>query len=212
MFITFEGIDGCGKTTQHRLFVEWLRNEGAPVVAIKEPGGTPGGEEIRTLLLDTKPPFNTRAMTLLFNAARAQLTKDVILPAIDNGNFLVADRFYDSTLAYQAYADNQDRQFVYDLCKYACYGVEPDLTFFLDVPVETALDRVGTRAKDNIESRGAPYLMKVQEGFLQLRDMFPDRFVHIKGFSSVQEVHETVKLLFKQAAIARGAWQRWEFY
>jgi len=209
MFITFEGIDGCGKTTQHNLFVSWLKNEGAPVVKIKEPGGTPGGEEIRKLLLHYTPPFNSRAQTLLFNAARAQLTYAVILPALEKGFFVAADRFYDSTLAYQGYADQQDFGLIEDICRYAAWGVEPDISFFLDVPVLEAMSRIAKRQKDNIESRGPEYLMKVQEGFLGLCDSYPERFYHIRGSQKVEEIHETIKHLFLQKAKKEGLWQTW---
>jgi len=209
VLVTFEGIDGCGKTTQHSLFVEWLESEGAPVIKIKEPGGTPGGEEIRELLLQYKPPFNERAQMLLFNAARAQLTQTVILPALREGSFVVTDRFYDSTLAYQGYADGQDFSLISKICKYASWDLEPDITFFLDVPISEALGRIDGRQKDNIEARGYEYLMKVQEGFLCLCDTFPERIFHIRGSQSIEEIHETIKHLFIKKAKKEGRWQTW---
>ena len=134
IFITFEGIDGCGKSTQLGLLKEDFLKEGIEFIEVREPGGTPVGEKIRTILLDKKNDSMTRmAELLLFEAARAQITEEVIIPALASGKNVICDRFYDSTSAYQGYANKMGRDLTDFLNLKATAGVSPDLTVLLDI-------------------------------------------------------------------------------
>ncbi len=170
LFITFEGIDGCGKSTQLSLLKEEFVKEGVEFIEVREPGGTAVGEKIRTILLDKKNDSMTRmAELLLFEAARAQITEEVIVPALERGVTVICDRFYDSTSAYQGYANKMGRDLTDFLNLKATNDTSPDITFLLDIDPMTAYERRSGRGEeDRIELLGLSYQEKVREGYLEL--------------------------------------------
>ena len=152
MFITFEGPDGSGKTTQSHLLEKYLCKIGRPVLLTREPGGTNIGEIIRRLLLDkAHKKMHARTEALLFNAARAQLIEEAIRPALDAGTIVLCDRFADSTLAYQGYGHRQDRGELLRLIEYATGGLAPDLTLYLDLAPEEGINRKLARYPNRLE-------------------------------------------------------------
>ena len=174
-FLVLEGIDGCGKTTQLRLLAEWLPDSGlmppgATLHCTREPGGTPLGQALRELLLN--PPQEASpaptAELLLYAADRAQHVEQVIRPALDRGDWVLSDRFSGSTLAYQGYGRGLDLQTIVDLERIATAGIAPDITFWLDLPLQVSLRRRGSRADDRIEAEGEAFLARVSRGFQRL--------------------------------------------
>jgi dTMP kinase len=166
-FFSFDGIDGVGKSTQLKLFCQWLADQGRPPVVCRDPGSTPLGEKVRGLVLesDDSTPIDARAEMLLYMAARAQLVDEIIRPALAAGRTVVSDRFLLANVVYQGYGGGLDPQTIRRVGAVATDGVAPDCTFLLDLPAEAALARVG-RQLDRVESRGAAYLERLREGFL----------------------------------------------
>lgn len=171
IFITFEGIDGCGKSTQLKMTMDWLKERGHDLIQIREPGGTVVGEKIRNILLDKKNDSMTSlAELLLYEAARAQITEEVIRPALSEGKVVVSDRFFDSTYAYQGCARGLGEELVNTLNHIATNNLEPDITICLDISPMDALKRRQARgeAEDRLEALGTSFQEKVREGYLQL--------------------------------------------
>ena len=170
IFITFEGIDGCGKSTQTALCREWLESLGKTVLLVREPGGTRIGEKIRELLLDkANGSMAPMAELFLFEAARAQIVEETIKPALAEGKAVICDRFFDSSFAYQGCARGLGAEMVSRLNKDATGGLAPDITFFLDITVDQAIMRREGRGgeKDRIESVGDAFQEKVRQGFIR---------------------------------------------
>lgn len=167
MFFSFDGIDGVGKSTQLRLFCEWLVGEGRNVVTCRDPGSTEVGEQIRNILLASHDatPIGPRSEMLLYMAARAQLVDEVIRPALDSGRIVVSDRFLLANVVYQGYAGGLDVQTVREVGAIAVAGVIPNCTFLLDMAPAAALARLG-RQLDRVESRGDAYRDRLRAGFL----------------------------------------------
>jgi dTMP kinase len=191
VFITFEGLDGSGKTTQAELLTEWLEEERGGVVATREPGGTPLGERVRELLLEGESiaPWSEAA---LFAAARAELVDRVIGPALAEGADVVSDRYLDSSLAYQGIARGLGVERVLALNIDPIRGILPDLTFLLLVDVDEARKRSPT-ARDRIEREGDAFLSLVDNGFRQLAGLFPQRIVAIEGNRPVHDVAKEIR-------------------
>jgi dTMP kinase len=177
VFISFEGLDGCGKTTQAAMLAAALELEGRTVVRVREPGGTPIGERIRELLLDGDSVIGGAAEALLYAAARAQLVDQVILPALARGEVVVADRFIDSSLAYQGVARGLGLQQVLQANELATGGLMPDITLLLELPPELAAARRGD-SPDRIESESVGFHAAVAEGFAAAAARFPQR-IHV---------------------------------
>ncbi len=177
MFISFEGLDGCGKTTQAAMLAAALELEGRTVVRVREPGGTPIGERIRELLLDGDSVIGGAAEALLYAAARAQLVDQVILPALARGEVVVADRFIDSSLAYQGVARGLGLEQVLQANELATGGLMPDITLLLALPPELAAVRRGD-TPDRIESENDGFHAAVAEGFAAAAARFPER-IHV---------------------------------
>jgi len=177
VFISFEGLDGCGKTTQAAMLAAALELEGRTVVRVREPGGTPIGERIRELLLDGDSVIGGAAEALLYAAARAQLVDQVILPALARGEVVVADRFIDSSLAYQGVARGLGLEQVLQANELATGGLMPDITLLLRLPPELAADRRGD-SPDRIESESDGFHAAVAEGFAAAAARFPER-IHV---------------------------------
>ena len=192
MFISFEGLDGCGKTTQARLLADALEAEGRTVVRVREPGGTVTGERIRELLLDPTSQIAPTAEALLYAAARAQLVADVIRPALEAGSDVVADRFIDSSLAYQGVARALGVDEVLAANRLATGGIQPDRTLLLTLPPETAGERRGTRP-DRIEAEDGAFHARVAEGFAEAAERFPGRIRVVDGSGTPDQVLARVR-------------------
>lgn len=195
LFITFEGIEGCGKTTQIRLLAESLRRHGLEVLATREPGGCPIADAVRGILLDAKnTAMSPRAELLLYAAARAQHVDEVILPALQAGKLVLCDRFTDATLAYQGYGRNLDRELITRLNRMASGEVAPDLTLLLDYTPEEGLHRARCRNasqtavnEDRFEQESLDFHRRVRNGYLELAAR-EARFRVIDARGSVDEV------------------------
>lgn len=187
MFVSIEGIDGAGKTTQARLLVEAL---GPETVAAREPGGTPAAERIRELLADPELELDPFAELLLFCAARADLTARVIRPALEAGRTVVCDRFSDSTVAYQGAARGLGVGETISLCDQATDGLWPDLTLLLRIDPEVGLDRVA--GDDRFEAEGVELQRAVAAAYEEIAAIAPDRVAVIDAAGTVEEVHERV--------------------
>jgi len=192
MLITFEGIDGCGKSTQLKQLKEYLERKNYEVVSLREPGGTDFSEKIRELLLHSKYKINPRAELLLFEAARANLVETMILPAINSGKIVLCDRFFDSTTAYQGYGRGIDIKDVINCNLFATSDIIPDLTFFLNIPVKEANKRAHYRYKDRIESEGEKFYEKVINGFYQIANNEPARFKIIDSMGTIDETSSKI--------------------
>ena len=197
MFVSFEGVDGSGKTTQVKLLAEHLRAEGREVVETREPGGTKVGEEIRELLLHggVMAPWTEAA---LFAAARAQLVQEVIAPALAGGADVLCDRYIDSSLAYQGIARGLGVERVLELNLSATRGLLPDLTFLVLVEPEEALRR--SSPSDRIEREAAEFHLAVDAAYRSLAEMFPERVLAIDGSRAPDEIAEEVRGRLRQLA------------
>ena len=204
LFITVEGIDGCGKSTQARLIAAALEAAGHTVLRLREPGGVTISEKIREILLD---PANAEmgdvCELLLYEAARAQLVHQVIRPALAVGKTVVCDRFCDSTTAYQAFADGLDRGMVSQANELAVDGCRPDLTLVFDLPVEDALRRrSGREAEDRLELKGLEFQERVAAGFRAVAADEPDRVKLIDAGRSIVEVFSSVVTELRSAGLS----------
>ena len=189
-FITFEGIDGSGKSTQARLLADHMRAAGDDVILTREPGGSPGAEEIRRLLVEGDPDrWSPETEILLFTAARRDHLEKTILPALEGGKTVISDRFADSTRVYQGAVRGALRNLV-DRLHSAIIAREPDLTFIIDMDPEAALKRGLARqsGEDRFEEFGAEFQVRLRQGFLDLATAFPDRCVLIDGNRPVEAV------------------------
>lgn len=195
LFITFEGIDGCGKSSQIRRLAAYFEENNIPFLLLREPGGTVVGEKIRNVLLDKKNDnMNPICELLLFEAARAQIVDEVIKPNVEKGTIVICDRFFDSTYAYQGYARGLGSEMVKDLNLIATAGLEPDITFLFDLDPEQALERRGVRgeADDRLEALGMSFQASVREGYLDLASK-TERIVTVDASKTREEIFEVVK-------------------
>ncbi|MEC9002949.1 MAG: dTMP kinase [Planctomycetota bacterium] len=193
MFISFDGVDGVGKSTQAAQFVEWLQEQGHQVLRCRDPGSTELGERLRTLVLkDTKISIAAGSEMLLYMAARAQLVSEVIQPALAAGKVVVSDRFLLANVVYQGHAAGLDPQDIWDVGGVATGGLEPDLTVVLDMPLEKAVGRIG-RELDRMEARGLEFLEKVRQGFLREAERSPDRIVVVNADQEIPQVQHDIR-------------------
>ena len=198
-FITFEGVEGCGKSTQMARLLDWMEKVGLPVLATREPGGTKVGEGIRELLLAPRDEgIDSATELLLYEAARAQHVIEVIRPALEAGAHVLCDRFFDSTTAYQAFGRGLDEEMVLELNRMASGGLVPDLTLLFSVPLEEGLGRArGESAGDRLEGESLAFHRRVQAGFEALAKREPGRFRTL-GEGAIEQVHEEVLTIVKE--------------
>ena len=191
MFFSFEGIDGSGKSTQARLLCDSLRQRGWEVVKVREPGGTDLGERVRSLLLDPESPIHERAELLLFSAARAQLVADVIEPALAHGAVVLADRFHDSSTAYQGGGRGlADWEWMSALHRFVTDGRSPDRTYLIDVSLDVARSRRADRASDRMERSDGAFYDRVRSAYLELSGS--ERVWVLDGAQPVEKLHAQI--------------------
>ena len=192
LFLSLDGLDGTGKSTQYRLLADWLRAREREVTLCADPGGTAVGDVIRTLLLEHRGEMAVACEAFLFMASRAQLTAEVIRPALDAGRVVVADRFLLANVVYQGHAGGLDPAQLHAIARWCTGGLEPDLTLVLDLPLEVARARRQGPA-DRLESRGPEYDARVREGFRTEAQRRPDRIRLIDAGRPVEVVHELIR-------------------
>ena len=192
-FFSFEGIDGSGKSTQARRLAEALRLRGCEVIEVREPGGTDLGERIRALLLDPNAHITPRAELLLFSAARAQLVDDVVEPALNRGAVVIADRFYDSSTAYQgAGRCLADAGWLSSFHAFVTAGRQPDRTYLIDLDPEQAAERRNDRTADRMERGGDAFYTRVREAYLNLATDHPARLLLLDGQQPVDALYAAI--------------------
>lgn len=190
MFISFEGIDGCGKGTQISYFEKYLDSIGKTYIVVREPGGTEIGETIREVLLHSKFAITGKAELLLFLASRAQLVHEKILPALKEGKVVIADRFIDSSVAYQGAGRKIGVEEVKKLNSFATENIKPDITFYIDIPVSTFYQR--KLFADRIECEGTAFLETVRQAYLKMAREEPNRIVVIDGSKNTEDVWKSI--------------------
>ena len=201
-FISLDGLDGTGKSTQCRLLADWLRRRGHAVTECADPGGTPLGDVIRGLLLDHRGEMTVACEAFLFMASRAQLVAEVIRPALEAGRVVVCDRYLLANVVYQGHAGGLDPQALWDMGRVATAGVEPDLTLVLDLPPEAAGAR-RDRPADRLESRDRGYHERVRDGFLAEARRRPERVRVIDARPEIEVVQEAIRKEVSRVLAAR---------
>jgi dTMP kinase len=210
LFITFEGPEGSGKSTQIKLLCEYLESLGLPAVRTREPGGTPIGDQIRQILLS---PAHAEMMDvtefLLFSASRAQLVRQVIQPHLVAGRIVLCDRYADSSLAYQGYAHGLDLDNLRQITHFATGGLTPDRTFYLDMDVEAGLQRKrkGEAPLDRLDAKALEFHQRVRDGYLTMARAEPQRWIVIQAQQGVEEVQERVRRHMDQLLAAQPTFE-----
>lgn len=197
LFITFEGADGCGKTTQLMLLAKYLKAQGREVVVTREPGARGLGEKIREILLNYDGEVSSRAEAFMFLADRAQHIDVIVNPAIKNGKIVLCDRHTDSSVAYQGYGRRLDIDEIKRLNSIATNGKKPDMTLIFDIDVETSMARVGD-TKDRMESAGIEFFNRVRNGYLEIAKQEPNRVKVLDASKSIEEIHKNVIALYEK--------------
>ena len=199
-FITMEGVDGSGKTTQLQLTARFLLDRGYDVVTTREPGGTKMAERIRSLVLDADAAINARTEVMLYLAARAEHVETVIKPALAEGKVVLCDRFADSTMVYQGFVRGIETDKVKALCEFAADGLQPDLTLLLDAAPEALLQRRADRGvRDRFEQEGLDFQKKVRAGFLSQANAEPARIKKVNALQNTEAVQTDIQKLLKEA-------------
>ncbi len=193
MFVSFDGVDGVGKTTQLRAFCQWLREGGQAVVECRDPGGTQLGEALRRILLHREDvEVDCRSEMLLYMASRAQLVREIIQPALELGQLVVSDRFLLANVVYQGHAGGLAPEAVWQVGQIATAGIQPDLIVLLDMPADQAAARID-RAPDRMEAKGLDYLRRVRQGFLEEARRQPDRIAIVDASRPPTEVQQSIR-------------------
>ena len=197
LFITFEGGEGVGKTTQINLLKSYLLNINYKVVCSREPGGTIEGEQVRKLLVSgSSKTWDPMSEALMFNASRRQHINKIILPSLDKGNIVLCDRFIDSTIVYQGYAGSIEQSILKDLHKKFCYNLYPDLTFFLNLDASLGLKRTRKRSdykeENRFENFGLDYHNKISKGFNNLANNNKERIITIDASQSIEQISKNI--------------------
>ncbi|OGP32330.1 MAG: dTMP kinase [Deltaproteobacteria bacterium GWC2_42_11] len=214
IFITFEGIEGCGKTTQVVLLKGYLEAKGYKVITTREPGGTELGEKIRQILLNSNSENITSWTEIfLYEACRAQIVKEIIKPALEHGRIVICDRYIDSTTAYQGYGKGLDLESVHRINSLASQGITPDLTFAIDLKPEVGLKRAWARInniktterEDRFEREGIEFHKQVREGYLKMAEKEPERIKVVDGDRDIDSIHrEICGIVAKKLETAKG--------
>lgn len=191
LFITLEGADGCGKTTQLNLLKEYLTSRGYEIVVTREPGGKGLGEKLREILLNYDGEVSDRCEAFLYLADRAQNIDTIIKPAINSGKIVLCDRHTDSSVAYQGYGREQNIDNINMLNELAVNGVHPDLTIVFDIDTETSMERVGAE-KDRLESAGIEFHKRVRNGYLEIAKKNPQRIKVVDASQTIEDVQRDV--------------------
>jgi dTMP kinase len=193
LFITFEGIEGCGKSTQAELLAKFLTTSGFAVLLTREPGGPLISEKIREILLN-KELTEMHALTELFlyMASRSQHTAEWILPALSKGKIVISDRYYDSTYAYQGVARGIPKDKIAIMNRIATQGLKPDITFILDLPPEQGLARL-SKSLDRLENENIEFHQKVRQAYLELASKEPERIKVLDGMENIENLHHKIK-------------------
>ena len=192
-FISLEGIDGSGKSTQARLLIEKLNSKSIETCIVREPGGTKISEEIRKILLDdSAEEMSSRTEAMLMCASRAQLTKNIIIPELKSGKWVIADRYSDSTLAYQGGGRGIDLDWLVRLNDFATFGIQPDVTFYIDVDTDIGLQRRNNISDDRIEKAGLEFQNEIRNKYLEIINNFSNRCVLIDGKLSIKEISDLI--------------------
>lgn len=199
-FITLDGPDGGGKTTQAQLITGYLNAKGYKAIYTREPGGSHIAEKIRSIILDpTHIEMGNITELLLYEAARAQVMKEIIIPNLNDGFSVVCDRFTDSTYAYQGFARGHDLELIDQLNKIATDNISPDITFLLDIPPEIGMDRrLAERAADRLESEKLEFYQKVYEGYRDIAKKEPDRIKVINATKNIDTVFDNIRIHIEQ--------------
>lgn len=206
MFVSFEGIEGCGKTTQVEILALFLSERGIPHVVTREPGGTRLGRLMRSILLDPAySEIDPLTELFLYAADRAQHTAEVIRPALEARQWVICDRFADATTAYQGYGRGQDLNLIQQLNKWASRGLWPSLSLLLDCPVEIGLERARRRVmdsalnglEDRFEQQDLSFHQKVRQGYLELAERFPERFKALDATLGSKQLHAEIIMLLE---------------
>ncbi|MFA5500506.1 MAG: dTMP kinase [Candidatus Omnitrophota bacterium] len=194
LFITFEGIEGCGKSTHSRLLLKYLKGRGYKCILTREPGGTKLGEEVRKVLLRSNG-FHISDLTelFLFEACRSQIVQDIIKPALRNKDIVVCDRFSDATFSYQGYGGRIDLDAIRTLDKIATCGLKPDLTILLDIDTREGLKRAKKKGADRIEAKKIAYHNRVRAGYLKLAAKYPGRIKIVRVDGEIPEVQFKIR-------------------
>ncbi len=188
LFISFEGGEGSGKSYQSKLLLRRLTQNGIPAVHTFEPGGTALGNSIRRLLKDKKYSISAEAELFLFSASRAQLIHEIVLPSLQAGKVVICDRFSDSTTVYQGFARGLDLKYIDAINKISTRGISPDLTIFLDLPVEEGISRKKNPQNDRFDSEESAFHNRVRRGFLQLAGENPHKWLVIDAAQSRKQI------------------------
>ncbi|MDK4528655.1 dTMP kinase [Kingella kingae] len=198
-FITLDGIDGAGKTTQLNVIRDWFAAQQLPVLFTREPGGTPLGEQLRNILLDPSSQVSLHTEALMMFAARRQHLEDVILPALASGTHVVSDRFTDATFAYQGGGRGLAYDKIQQLEQWVQDDLRPNLTFILDVPLEVSVARIeGSRQKDRFEQEDPAFFARVREAYLQRAQHAPERYAVINGNREKPEVKADIEAVLNR--------------
>ena len=200
LFITFEGTDGCGKTTQIELLKKYFEEKGKIVILTREPGAKGLGTKLREILLNYDGDVSPNCESFLFLADRAQHIDTIIKPAIERGEIVLCDRHTDSTVAYQGYGRQLDLEQIYMLNKIATSGLKPNMTFVFDIDIETAQQRVGAQ-KDRMESAGIEFFKRVRQGYLEIAKQEPDRVKVLDGTDKIENIHSEILNLIKHVEL-----------
>ena len=197
-FISFEGIDGSGKTTQINKLSRWFESKSIPHTVLREPGGAFLCERIRELLLDKNIEINSRSETLLFMAARAQLIEEVIKPDLKDGKFIICDRFIDSTLAYQGYGRKLNLDVINNMNRFSTENISPDITFLMDIDLETSIRRRIGENVDRMESEGDKFLSVVRKGYIEICNNNSNRCHIINAEGDENVVFDKIKKILSE--------------
>ncbi len=193
LFITFEGIEGCGKSTQAKLLEQYFTSIGKEVFLTREPGGPKISEKIRNILLE---PENKEMLpeteVLLYMASRSQHTGEWIIPLLNEGKVVISDRYYDSTIAYQGAARKLNRNIIDIIIEFATFGFKPDITFLIDLPADTGLSRISKKDADRLERESMEFHQKVRNGFLEIAEYEKERYIVIDGKKNIEEIKNEV--------------------